>query len=82
MSTVTHAAVFYLTSTGWVKGTEPPDCVEAWRCTISDDGRVSWRCEWVDLHKARADRDALREKFQAFLASAATAQASDAVTRH
>jgi hypothetical protein len=81
MSTETRVDFFYLTPTGWMEGTEPPDCIESWRRTLTDDHRVSWRCEWVDLHRTSAERDALREKFQAFLASAATAQTSDAIIR-
>jgi hypothetical protein len=77
MSTETRIDFFYLTPTGWLEGTEPPGCVESWRRTISEDHRVSWRCEWVDLQRTKAERDTLREKFQAVLAPAAIARTSD-----
>jgi hypothetical protein len=63
---------FHLTPTGWTGGTEPPDCVECWRRAVSDDQRISWRCDRVDLRKANAERDALRTRFRAFLISPPT----------
>ena len=81
MSTESRVDFFYLTPTGWMGGTEPPDCIESWRRTISEDHRVSWRCEWVDLRRTKAERETLREKFQAVLASAAIAQISDSDER-
>jgi hypothetical protein len=57
--------LFHLTPTGWETGIEPSDRVETWRRIVSDDGRVSWRCEWVDLKKQSNERDALRKKYQA-----------------
>ena len=81
MATEQRVDFFHLAPTGWTEGTEPPDCVESWRHTVSDDDRASWRCEWVDLRRTKAERDTLREKFQAFLASAAIGPISDSETR-
>lgn len=71
MSLATHETVYHLTPKGWTGGPEPTDRVESWRRTVSDDHWVSWRCDWVDLARENAERDALREKFQAFMTSAA-----------
>jgi hypothetical protein len=60
-----ESTLFHLTPRGWETGAEPADRVETWRRTVSDDGRVSWRCEWVNLQKPSDERDALRKKYQA-----------------
>lgn len=64
MSSETGEVLFHLTPTGWTMGVEPPDRVESWRRTVRDESWVSWRCDWVDISKANAERDALRAKFQ------------------
>jgi hypothetical protein len=57
--------LFHLTQRGWETGLDPSYRVETWRRTVSNDGRVSWRCEWVDLQKPPQERDGLRKTFQA-----------------
>jgi len=60
---------YHLTSTGWVKGGEPPaDRVETWNCNMCE--ARGWSKEifyfdqvWVDEAIGRADRDAMWEKF-------------------
>jgi hypothetical protein len=61
---------YHLTPVGWATGPAPSDRVESWRRTVKDDFWISWRCDWVDLARAAAERDALRKKFQAFMAMA------------
>jgi hypothetical protein len=63
MSLEEGETIYYLTTRGWECGDEPPDCVESWRRTVSD-GRISWRCAWVNLRISADDRDALRKKYQ------------------
>ena len=63
-----ETAIYHLTPAGWAPGGEPPNRVESWRRTVSHDERISWHCEWVDLRRTAAERDALREQFHAFMA--------------
>ena len=67
MSLGNDESIFHLTPRGWETGDEPPDRVETWRRSISPDGRLSWRCIWVNLNVPTADRDALRERYRAFM---------------
>jgi hypothetical protein len=68
MSPETTETIYHLSPVGWLPGVEPPDRVETWRRTVRSDTSVSWRCDWVDLKKSDAERDALRQQFYAFMA--------------
>jgi hypothetical protein len=66
MSLEDGETLHYLTPRGWESGSEPKDCVEAWRRTVSQASGISWRCVWVNLRIPIIERDALRSKYPVF----------------
>jgi hypothetical protein len=64
--------IYHLTPKGWITGDRPSDCAESWARSVRQQSGwskeyIDWRCLWVDPNIARAERDALRKKFQEFM---------------
>jgi hypothetical protein len=59
--------LYHLCPSGWTPGREPADRVETWIRVVKPNNFVSWRCEWVDIKKPVAERDALRKRYHRVL---------------
>jgi len=61
-----HETIYHLTPRGWEPEPDPPDRVETWRRSVNN-GSISWRCIWVNLNRTPTERDALRQRYRAFM---------------